>query len=246
VRTSVTALTLLLLAPAGASAQRSPLGADRIFDGAPATGDCWGRPCPTPRNDVRWGRPRADALLTWDRIYVPGWRPSEVAGEASRPSGRREAPRPGAFHLVYLGALDAEGDVHGMGMRAAITLHDVIALELTAAGLGGSQSDGSARLETPLLAGVRVQVPVRVPLARFYGAAATGLMLRTTPHRADPDPVAIFPLQIGAGMEVGFPISPRLAIGVVFDVRLDVRVPIASLPASAGPAWSGGLAVSWY
>lgn len=246
VRFSLTALALLVLAPVGAAAQGAPLGADRIFQGRSAPQDCWGRPCPEPRSDVRFGRRPAGALFTWERIHVPDWSPSRSVQRAPTARSGRAPSSPGAFHLVYLGALDGEGDVHGLGVRGALMLHDVIALELSAAGLGGNQSDGSARLEIPVMAGLRVQVPVRVPLARFYGVAATGVMLRTTPHRADPDPIAVFPLQIGAGMEIGFPIAPRLAVGVVFDVRLDVRVPIGELPASAGPAWSGGLAVSWY
>lgn len=250
VRISATALALLVLAPVGAAAQGPPLGADRVFRGRSEPQDCWGRPCPEPPDGVRFGRRASGALFTWDRIHVRGWSPAETvqrapAAPAPR-AGRAAATDPGALHLVYMGALDSEGDVHGLGVRAALALLDVIALELSAGGLGGSQSDGSSRLELPVLAGIRVQVPVRVPLARFYGVAATGVLLRTTPHRADPDPIAIFPLQIGAGMEIGFPIAPRLAVGVVFDVRLDVRVPIGDLPASAGPAWSGGLALSWY
>ena len=101
VRFSLTALALLALAPVGAAAQGAPLGADRIFQGRSAPQDCWGRPCPEPRSDVRFGRRPAGALFTWERIHVPDWSPSRSVQRAPTARSGRAPSSPGAFHLVF-------------------------------------------------------------------------------------------------------------------------------------------------
>jgi hypothetical protein len=251
VRATLALALALCLAPAGAAAQ-GPIGAERVFGRSPPQRLCFGRPCP---GSLRRG-PHRD-LIGWAQIRMEGWAPPatpdrsarerpatdvEEPGEVEEPAPH---PSPGALHLAYLGALDSEGALHGLTVRGALHLYDVLALELAAGVLAGRLQDHRTRVELPLTVGLRVQAPLRRRIARLYGVVGTGLLLRTTPDRADHDPVAIWPLQVGAGLELGFPVG-GVSLGVVFDVRLDVRVPVADGDASVGPAWSAGLSLSWY
>ncbi|HJL18417.1 MAG TPA: hypothetical protein RMH99_22325 [Sandaracinaceae bacterium LLY-WYZ-13_1] len=251
------ALSVLVvaLAPASAAAQR-PIGSGQVFGDERAPRQlCFGRPC------APGGVSRRRGLIGWSEIAGRGGPRARLATPARARSGAtptapartssvaREAPSggasPGALQLVYAGTLDGDGALNGVLLRGAIHLLDVLALELAGGSLAGRTGVDDTRVDVPMMAGLRVQAPLRHRVARLYGAIATGLVLRTTPGRDDVDPMAVWPFAVGAGLELGFPVRGRVALGVVFDVRLNIRVPVGG-DASVGPAWSAGLSASWY
>lgn len=258
------ALVLASVAPIGAAAQ-APIRTERVFERPPPAARCGDRPCPPPRGSGRdlvdWphvhprggpARPAARGgapprrLVRWPQVDRRGWTPPAAA---RREAGPRDAPArrpaPGAFHLVYGGVVDARGVLHGVLVRGALHLHEPLALELTGGVLAGGLDDNHTRIELPLTVGLRVHAPLRRRIARVYGAIATGVLLRTTPARRDTDPTAVWPLQAGAGLELGFPVG-SVSLGVVVDGRLDVRVPVSEGDASVGAAWNAGLSLSWF
>ncbi len=181
-------------------------------------------------------------------VVVESATPADApAIEAPPPAGPVD-PAPGSVQLAYTGSFDGVDVTHGGVARFTGQLGiPLLGIEVGFGARTRGDGPGATFTEVPLTLGLRILAPLLTPIVRVYGVFATGVSFLVRGRDGDEArTVGAWPAQLGAGLELGGPVSERMSIGGFVDVRAESRVPFEQLEPSLSVAWSAGFAMLWF